>query len=144
MAYLSLKRDSAFRNMPEFFTQGSYTHIPEAVHDKGDVAAVIDEVPPPAPVVPQEVATRDQPVQVAVYAEKSSGVAQDGGKTDARNGYLGKVLGALKKVKLDRRVKAKGTVVVALTVDPTGRVKSREVIRSSGIALLDNAAIEVH
>jgi TonB family protein len=108
-----------------------------------EVAAVAEEAPPPVPVMPQEVAVRDQAAQVAVLTEKSAGAAQSGGTATALSGYIGKIHGALQKVKLDRRVNATGKVIVGLTVDPAGRVKSRQVIVSSGIASIDKAAMEM-
>jgi periplasmic protein TonB len=94
-------------------------------------------------VRPPEVATHDQVEQVEVHVDQSASAAQNGGKSTLLSGYVGKIHGALQQVKLTRRIKGAGQVVVGFTVDPTGRLKSHSVIKSSGVASVDKAALEM-
>lgn len=101
-----------------------------------ETAMVTEEPPPPEPPKPV--------VVQQIETEKSAGVAKAGGKATEETAYLGKVYGALQKVmKLDRYVKGSGQVVMGFWVDQSGRVKSREVLKSSGVAALDKAAAEM-
>jgi periplasmic protein TonB len=102
----------------------------------------VREAPPPEITKPQEVATRDQAAQAEMYSEKSSGVAQDGGKATALSAYVGKIHGALQRVKSRSVAGAVGQVTLGFTLDGNGKILDREVIKSSGIATLDKAAVE--
>ena len=104
-------------------------------------AATAAEPPPVETAKPQEVALVDRSAQVEMYAEKSAGVAQDGGKATALSAYVGKVHGALQRVKSSAGG-AVGQVTLGFTLDGAGKVTGREVIKSSGIAALDKAAMD--
>ncbi len=102
----------------------------------------VHEAPPPEIAKPQEVAARDQAAQVEMYSEKSAGAAQDGGKATALLAYVGKIHGALQRVKSRSVSGAVGQVTLGFTLDGNGKIVDREVIKSSGIATLDKAAVE--
>lgn len=98
---------------------------------------------PPEPVRTKEAAERDQAAQVAMLTEKSAGAAKDGGKATALSLYAGKINEALRNVKLAKRLPGSGSVTIGIWVDPAGRVKSRAVTKSSGIAAVDRFAVEM-
>ena len=100
------------------------------------------EEPPKPEVKPEEVATQDQLQQTAMVAEKSAGEQQDGGKATALTAYVGKIHGALQKVKASSASGAVGQVTLGFTLDSSGKVVDREVIKSSGITALDRAAVD--
>jgi len=105
-----------------------------------EAAKVVEELPPPAK--PQEVAMIDQAAQVERVTEKSAGVAQDGGRAEAKQAYIGQIHGALRKVKLTRFVKGSGKVSLNLRFDDQGHITSQEIYTSSGNAAIDRAAAE--
>lgn len=105
-----------------------------AIESPMETARLTNEPTPPEPRTPET---------VEIITQKSAGEAQDGGKATLLSAYVGKIHGALQKVKLDRRVKGAGQVVVGFRVDESGHVKSREVLQSSGIAAIDQAAFEM-
>jgi len=90
---------------------------------------------------PVEVPARAQPAQVATLIEQSSGAAQHGGDTTQHSIYLGQLRKLLEKSKINPRSPATGTVVVEFKISPTGALLSREVTKSSGSKLLDDAAM---
>jgi periplasmic protein TonB len=106
------------------------------------VAAVTEEPRPPEPPKPQEVATRDQVAQIETYTEKSAGQAQDGGKAQAMSAYVGKIFGALQRAKTPVVGGGVGQVTLGFKLDANGKVVKREVLKSSGVAALDRAAVE--
>ncbi len=110
------------------------------------VLAPVMEAPPPQEALkPQEMATHDQAAQTAVITEKSAGEAREGGKVTAvLNAYVGKIRGALQRVKASYTdaATAAGRVTLGVTVDINGKVVNRAVIKSSGIAALDKAAVD--
>jgi protein TonB len=112
-----------------------------ATQSPTETAAVV-ELPPPDVVKPQEVAERDQTAQVAILTEKSAGAAQDGGKAEALSAYVGKIHGALQRAKVSAASGGVGQVTLGFTLDAGGRVIDKEVIKSSGVASLDRAAVE--
>ena len=109
-----------------------------------ETAAVTEDIPPPQPPKRPDAALRDQAAQEAQISQRSAGLAVDGGKTTALNAYVGKIRGALQRVKASTAdaATAAGKVTLAVTVDAAGKVVGREVIKSSGIASLDRAAVE--
>jgi periplasmic protein TonB len=101
-----------------------------------------EEPPPVEQPKPQEVAVQNQAAQVAVLTEKSAGQAQDGGKATALTAYVGKIHGALQKAKASAANGGIGQVTLGFTLDSNGKIVDREVIKSSGVAALDKAAVD--
>jgi periplasmic protein TonB len=103
------------------------------------------EEPPPTvtpPPVPQVVQAQEQPQQVAIATEQSSGEAKKGAAdpTLVRQ-YLGKLSEFVQKAKVNPRSKLTGTVWVKFKVSPAGELLSREITASSGSKVLDEAAV---
>lgn len=97
------------------------------------------ETPPPPPEVVQ---AQEQPQQVAMVSEQSSGEAKSGSiNTTARTQYLGKLRDVLEKAKINPRSRLAGTVWVKFKIGPTGELISREITASSGSQVLDAAAV---
>ena len=101
-----------------------------------------EEPPPVEQSKPEQVAVQNQAAQVAMIAEKSAGLAQDGGKATALTAYVGKIHGALQKAKASAANGGTGQVMLGFTLDATGKLVDREVIKSSGVAALDKAAVD--
>ena len=102
------------------------------------------EEPPPVtpPPTQQVVQAQEQPQQVAMVSEQSSGVAKLGSlNTTARTEYLGKLRDVLERAKINPRSRLAGTVVVKFKIGSTGELISREVTTSSGSPVLDDAAV---
>lgn len=102
---------------------------------------VKDEVPPETvetPPIPQ-VQVKEQPLQIAVRTEQSSGKAA-GGDAKAIGLYMSQINTRVQKSKLPARVRAQGTVVVSFTISVDGQLLSRAVATSSGSKALDEAA----
>ena len=102
---------------------------------------VKDEVPPETvktPPIP-EVQVKEQPQQVAVKTEQSSGKAA-GGDAKAIGLYMSQINSRVQKSKLPARVRAQGTVIVSFTINVDGQLLSRAVATSSGSQALDEAA----
>lgn len=94
--------------------------------------------PPPLP----EVQPVEQPQQVAVVSEQSSGESKLGSiNTTARTQYLGKLRDVLEKSKINPRSRLAGTVWVKFKIGPNGDLISREITSSSGSKVLDDAAV---
>ena len=103
-----------------------------------------EEPPPPTPEPPKPdvVAAKDQPQQVAMLSEQSSGEAKQGSlTTTARTEYLGRLSKVLEKAKINPRSKLAGTVIVKFKVGADGELLSREITTSSGSKVLDEAAV---
>ncbi len=100
---------------------------------------------PPPPVVeqpkPREVEVKEQPAQIAMLTEQSSGAARTGGSSTARSEYLGALRGVIEKAKINPRSKVAGTVVVKFKIGFDGELISREIATSSGSDILDKAAM---
>jgi periplasmic protein TonB len=102
---------------------------------------VKDEVPPETvktPPIPQ-VQVKEQPQQVAVKTEQSSGKAA-GGDAKAIGRYMSQINSRVQRSKLPARTRAQGTVVVSFTINVDGQLLSRAVATSSGSQALDEAA----
>lgn len=103
-----------------------------------------EEVPPPEvekPPVP-EVKPVEQPEQIAMVAEQSSGEAKLGSvDATARTQYLGKLRDVLERSKINPRSRLAGTVWVKFKIGPKGELMSREITTSSGSKVLDEAAV---
>lgn len=112
-----------------------------------DVSKVEDNIvkteePPPKEVPPEVVQATDQPQQVALVSEQSSGEAKTGSvNTTERTKYLGKLRDVLERAKINPRSRLAGTVVVKFKIGPNGELLSREVTASSGSPVLDEAAV---
>ena len=102
---------------------------------------IVPEEQKPKEEKPVEVPVQQQPAQVATLIEQSSGAAQHGGDTTEHRIYLGQLRKLLEKSKINPRSPATGTVVVEFKISPTGALLSREVTKSSGSKLLDDAAM---
>ena len=92
---------------------------------------------------PQPIAVpmREQAPQVATRVEQSSGPEQHGGQTTLRMAYLGEVRKTLEKSKVSPHAHLSGTVMIGFTIGPSGQVMTREVKKSSGSKVLDDAAM---
>lgn len=105
---------------------------------------VKEEEPPPEkkeePIT--EVQPIDQPEQVAIVSEQSSGEEKLGSiDATARTQYLGKLRDMLERSKINPRSRLAGTVWVKFTIGPNGDLMSREITTSSGSKVLDDAAV---
>lgn len=101
-----------------------------------------EEPPPVTPPPPQVVQAQDQPQQVAMVSEQSSGEAKTGSiNTTSRTQYLGKLRDVLEKAKINPRSRLAGTVIVKFKIGADGELISREVTTSSGSPVLDDAAM---
>ncbi len=121
------------------------SNVVTATESPVEVAKVAEEPPPPPPlepVVPVEVATVEQAAQAELFAEKSSGAAQDGGRAKARDKYAGVLNKALGRVRVGA-FKTFGTVTLEFELDRSGKLLSRQIVRSSGNASLDKQALDM-
>lgn len=110
----------------------------EATHEE---QVVPDEPKPIEEEKPVAVPVQEQAPQVATLIEQSSGQAQEGGDTTVRMAYLGTLRKTLERSKVNPRSRESGTVMIRFTVGPTGELISRQVEKSSGSKLLDDAAM---
>ncbi len=115
-----------------------------------NVAAIDDNIvktedPPPElkPEEPQPVMAVQQPAQIALAHDASSGREQKGGKADAINQYFGKLARLFEESKFRPKQRAVGKVVVQLKIGTDGRLLSREVKASSGNPNLDETALAI-
>ncbi len=106
-----------------------------------DHEVVAKEEKPIEDAKPDTVPVKQQAPQVATLIEQSSGAAQQGGDTTIRLAYLGSLRKTLERSKVNPRSRQSGTVLVRFTVGPKGQLLSRQVERSSGSKLLDEAAL---
>lgn len=95
---------------------------------------------PPKPDVVQMMKT--QPPQVAVTTQQSSGEEQTGGDAKAFGLYLGQINERVQRAKINPRSRTAGVVVVRFTIGLDGHLLSKEVAKSSGSKVLDEAATE--
>jgi protein TonB len=114
------------------------------------VAAIEDNIikteePPPEvkPEEPKPVEAVQQPAQIAISREASSGREQKGGDATAINEYFGKLARLFEESKFRPKRRAIGKVVVQLKIAPDGRLLSREVKTSSGNSNLDETALAI-
>ena len=77
-----------------------------------------EEPPPlePPPPAPQVVQVKEQPEQVAVLTQQSSGDAKTGGDAKAFGLYLGQINEHVQKAKVNPRSRLAGTVVMRFTI----------------------------
>jgi protein TonB len=90
---------------------------------------------------PEQMATLEQPEEIAVKEERSSGAERRAGQATLSSAYLGQLRNRLERAKVNPRSRVTGTVVVRFTVASSGVVISREVATSSGSKVLDDAAV---
>lgn len=107
---------------------------------------IVKEEEPPPPDVKKppvtEVTPVEQPEQVAVVSEQSSGEEKLGSiDATARTQYLGKLRDMLERSKINPRSRLAGTVWVKFMIGPKGELMSREITTSSGSKVLDDAAV---
>lgn len=102
----------------------------------------IKETPPPeTPTVsPEVVQAQSQPEQVLVFEEHSAGAAQSGGNAKMMGLYLSQINEHVQRAKVDPKSPIAGTVIVRYIVDVDGKLLSKEVAKSSGSKVLDDAA----
>lgn len=100
-----------------------------------------DEPPPiKEPPPPEAVKAQSQPEQVAVVTQQSSGEAQSGGNAKMLGLYLGQINDHVQRAKVNPRSSVAGTVIVRYIIDVDGKLLSKEVAKSSGSKVLDDAA----
>lgn len=100
-----------------------------------------DEPPPiKEPPPPEAVQAQSQPEQIAVVTQQSSGEAKSGGNAKMLGLYLGQINDHVQRAKVNPRSAIAGTVVVRFTIDVDGKLLSKEVAKSSGSKVLDDAA----
>lgn len=77
---------------------------------------------------------------MAVAEEHSSGEAQSGGDAKMMGLYLSQINQHVQRAKVNPRSSIAGTVIVRYTIDVDGKLLSKEVAKSSGSKILDDAA----
>lgn len=103
---------------------------------KTDDPPPIDKPPPPQEVVQ----AKPQPEQVAVVTLQSSGEAKTGGDAKMFGLYLGQINDHVQKAKVNPRSSVAGTVLMRFTIGLDGKLLSKEIAKSSGSKVLDDAA----
>jgi protein TonB len=100
------------------------------------------EEPPPIkePPPPEAVQAQSQPEQIAVVTQQSSGEAQSGGDAKMLGLYLGQVNDHVQRAKVNPRSSIAGTVIIRFTIGVDGKLLSKEIAKSSGSKVLDDAA----
>jgi len=98
--------------------------------------------PPPIkePPAPEVVQAQAQPEQVAVVTQQSSGEAKSGGDAKMMGLYLGQINDHVQRAKINPRSAIAGTVIMRFTIDVDGKLLSKEIAKSSGSKVLDDAA----
>jgi len=91
--------------------------------------------------LPNGASTRQQAPRVAAHAEQAGDPNQSGGNASLRMAYLSEVQKALERSKVSSDAWLSGTVLIGFTISPSGQVLTREVKKSSGSKVLDDAAI---
>jgi protein TonB len=101
-----------------------------------------EDPPPliPPPPAPQVVPVKEQPEQVAMLTEQSSGEAKTGGDAKAFGLYIGRINDHVQRAKVNPRSRIAGTVVLRFTIGLDGQLLSKEIAASSGSKVLDDAA----
>ena len=96
--------------------------------------------------IPQEesrssAASARQQAPAVTPVEQSGDPDQNGGNASLRMAYLSEVQKALERSKVSSDAWLSGTVLIGFTISPSGQVLTREVKKSSGSKVLDDAAI---
>lgn len=118
------------------------TTEPPPLKDPPPQKVVKTEDPPPLkePPAPDVVQTQSQPEQVAVVTQQSSGEAKSGGNAKMLGLYLGQINTHVQRAKINPRSAIAGTVIMRFTVGVDGKLLSKEIAKSSGSKVLDDAA----
>lgn len=90
---------------------------------------------------PSAASTREQAPQVGSRVEQSADPDQRVGDAALRMAYLSEVQKALETSKVNSDAWLSGTVLIEFTISPSGQVLTREVKKSSGSKVLDDAAM---
>jgi protein TonB len=117
------------------------TDVVTSTESEHEEQVVAEEPKPVEEEKPVAQPVEEQAPQVATLIEQSSGAAQEGGDTTMLLAYRGTVRKALERSKVNPRSRVTGTVLVRFTVGASGQLLSREVEKSSGSKLLDDAAV---
>jgi protein TonB len=117
------------------------TEVVTSTQSTHEEQVVPDEPKPIEEEKPIAVPIDEQAPQVATLIEQSSGAAQEGGDTTVRLAYLGTLRKTLERSKVNPRSRLSGTVLIRFTVGRSGEILSREVKKSSGSKILDDAAM---
>ncbi|WP_088348299.1 MULTISPECIES: energy transducer TonB [Rhodomicrobium] len=108
-------------------------------------AAESDETTVAAKEVEPEPVEEVKPAQIAASAaqvqQQAASSGQSGGLSTALSAYFGRVSRAFERHKAKPATRRAGVAVVRFSMEPSGRVISREIETSSGSAMLDNAAL---
>lgn len=123
---------------PEVITSTA-TEQPNAVAAKEPEPEIAKPQPEPPP--PQQVAAVTPPPQQAIAMEQSAARAHSGGDAKMLSMYRGEISKKLQRSKVMPRSRASGLVVVRFEVGQTGALLSRQVEKSSGSRVLDDAAM---
>lgn len=102
------------------------------------------EEPPPEEKVEEqipELVPLQQPEQVAILSEQSSGEERVAGDAVAYGLYLGKINAQVQRAKINPRARLAGTVLMRFVVDLDGKLISSKVAKTSGSNVLDEAAM---
>jgi protein TonB len=90
---------------------------------------------------PNAASTRQQTPQGATRVEQSGDPEQNVGNASLRLAYLSEVQKTLERSTVNPDAQLSGTVLIDLTIASSGQVLTREVEKSSGSKVLDDAAI---
>ncbi|HVJ78490.1 MAG TPA: TonB family protein [Hyphomicrobium sp.] len=114
---------------------------PPPLKDAPPPTKTLDDPPPlKEPPPPETIQAQAQPEQVAVVTQQSSGEAKSGGNAKMLGLYLGKINTYVQRAKVNPRSTVAGTVVMRFTIGIDGKLLSKEVAKSSGSKVLDDAA----
>lgn len=102
----------------------------------------LEKIPEPSQQeLPKQIATLEQSEQISIDAKRAATLEKSGGDANAHSIYLGKLRTHLEKRKVNPKSKLTGKTVVRFTVDSTGNLLTNEIAESSGIKVLDEAAL---
>ena len=120
---------------------------PQVITSVSETAIEDNIVKPEEPlpeIKPQETApvqAVEQPVQVAIAKDASSGGEQTGGDASALAEYRGKLVKLFQECKFPPKRRIIGNAQVRIVVDELGKVVNREIVKSSGDPKVDEAAL---
>lgn len=104
-----------------------------------EMEKVAEQPPPPTPPPPVVAATEPQEAPSVAY----EGGKQTVNKATVLSAYVNSIHTALRGVKLGRHVRGSGQVVVGFRIGGDGKARSPEVLKSSGSAAIDQAAVDM-
>ncbi len=123
------------------------TIVSKSVTAVEDNIVKIDEPPPEVkpeevkPVEVQPVEVTEPPITVTIAKEASSGTVQTGGDSTALAEYRGKLAKLFQECTFAPKKRVVGNAQVRIIVDEAGRIVNREIVKSSGNADVDKAAL---